>query len=331
MEENKTTQSIGEFLRAEREKRNITVEQLASATKIGVKLLHSLEADDFGSLPARPFVRGFVMAYAKYIGLNPQEVITRFEDVLTEKSAKKADRPGEATHIFVEKENSGDSSKTLLSVIMGGFLVAAIVIFAFVKPSLKNKRHKKEQAAQAVSNETIVTVTPPGSDTNVASSPAPTSKPTATPLEALAAATASPTAAPTPVPTKAATPAPTARPTTAPTVKPTAGPAASPAATPSGSTSIPYSEVKHLLVVRAVEDSWIKYQADDFPVRQYTLRKGQKIYVRGRSSVRFRCYNDHGVEISYDAKNFKPIEDYSKTLIIPATMEDKYRSEPFSE
>ena len=55
-----TTSSLGEFLRLERERRGITIEQVASATKVSVRLLHSLEADQYSELPAKPFVRGFV-------------------------------------------------------------------------------------------------------------------------------------------------------------------------------------------------------------------------------------------------------------------------------
>ena len=90
-----TDESLGEFLRQEREKRGITLEQVASATKINVKILHLLESDHYSDLPAKPFVRGFVSSYAKFIGLDVQDVITRFSEFLEEKVKERPMRDAE--------------------------------------------------------------------------------------------------------------------------------------------------------------------------------------------------------------------------------------------
>ena len=42
-----SSQTLGEFLRQERERRGMTIEQVASATKINVRMLHALEAKLF--------------------------------------------------------------------------------------------------------------------------------------------------------------------------------------------------------------------------------------------------------------------------------------------
>ena len=84
--------SLGEFLRHEREKRGFTVEQVASATKISLRLLHSLENDLYQELPAKPFIRGFVIAYCRFLGVNPQEVLTRFSIFIEEKSEERTRR-----------------------------------------------------------------------------------------------------------------------------------------------------------------------------------------------------------------------------------------------
>ena len=84
--ENKPQLGLGEYLRSEREKRHITIEQVASATKINIKLLHALESDNYDALPAKPFVRGFVTSYTCYIGLDPREVLTLFDLYLDDKT-----------------------------------------------------------------------------------------------------------------------------------------------------------------------------------------------------------------------------------------------------
>src|SRR5262245_34263106 len=130
--ETKPHPGLGEYLRSEREKRNITIEQVASATKISLKLLHSLENDNYDALPAKPFVRGFVTSYVRYVGLDYREVLARFEPYLEEKSGSKFKRPADAPHIFVEKDGQSDNSKTALTVVMVGFLVIAVIVFAIV-------------------------------------------------------------------------------------------------------------------------------------------------------------------------------------------------------
>src|SRR4051812_2513019 len=92
--------SLGEYLRHEREQRGITIEQVASATKIGVRLLHALEADHYVELPAKPFIRGFVTSYCRFIGLDPKEILVRFadyiEDRVTDRPARDAGHSGYA-------------------------------------------------------------------------------------------------------------------------------------------------------------------------------------------------------------------------------------------
>src|SRR5688500_3745542 len=100
-----SSHTLGEFLRHEREKRGITLEQLASATKISVRLLHAREGDDYRDLPAKPFIRGFVTSYVRFIGLNPKEVLTQFAGFIDSKSK---DRPvrdaGHSGYAFERKE-----------------------------------------------------------------------------------------------------------------------------------------------------------------------------------------------------------------------------------
>jgi len=342
--ETKPQSSLGEFLRSEREKRHITIEQVASATKINIKLLHALESDNYDSLPAKPFVRGFVTSYTRYVGLDSRDVLTRFDGFLDEKSGKKFQRPENSPHIFVEKESQVDNSKTHLTIFMVGFLVVCIVAGVILKPSLKHKRGKHKAA---VTNEEIVTVVPPPSEgTPIAAKPTaapeipvqvtPAVKP-APPVMAVTP-TPAPTSAPTPKPTPApvAQPKPTPAPTPAPTPKPTVAAQTAPAASPAPQTiaagkipPIPNSEVRHRLVVRAKEDSWVKYQVDDRPVQAYTLKKDKVIWVRARNNLRFSTANPKGIEISSDNKEFRPFGSNAKLMILPKEAEAEFKDQPF--
>jgi len=70
---------FGERLRREREMRKITLEEIALATKIGTRALRALEEEEFGKLPGGIFNRGFVRAYARYLGIDEEQAVTDYE------------------------------------------------------------------------------------------------------------------------------------------------------------------------------------------------------------------------------------------------------------
>jgi curved DNA-binding protein CbpA len=79
----------GPRLRRARLLRGVEVEDVATATKIGPAYLRSLEEDRFDDLPAVVYVRGFVAAYARFLGLDANAVARsyaqRFEEHLCAK------------------------------------------------------------------------------------------------------------------------------------------------------------------------------------------------------------------------------------------------------
>src|SRR5499433_3405329 len=74
----KPTLTFGEELRRERIIRNVSLEEISSATKISVRLLTALEASDVSKLPAPVFTRGFIKAYSRHLGLDPDEMVNAY-------------------------------------------------------------------------------------------------------------------------------------------------------------------------------------------------------------------------------------------------------------
>ena len=70
--------SFGEELRREREIRGISLKEIADATKISKRFLEAIERNDHKTLPAPVFTRGFVREYARYLGLNAEEMVNRY-------------------------------------------------------------------------------------------------------------------------------------------------------------------------------------------------------------------------------------------------------------
>jgi len=71
--------SFGENLRREREMRGISLEEISSATKVSVRFLNALENSDFANIPGGIFTRGFIRAYAGYLGLDLEQVMAEYE------------------------------------------------------------------------------------------------------------------------------------------------------------------------------------------------------------------------------------------------------------
>lgn len=70
--------SFGEELRREREIRGISLKEIADATKISRRFLEAIERNDHKTLPAPVFTRGFVREYARYVGLNIEDMVNRY-------------------------------------------------------------------------------------------------------------------------------------------------------------------------------------------------------------------------------------------------------------
>ncbi len=71
-------ESVGEFFRQVRETKGLTVEEVASKTRIRSDFVKALEDGNFSKLPDQVFARGFVRSYARSLGLDEEDAIQRF-------------------------------------------------------------------------------------------------------------------------------------------------------------------------------------------------------------------------------------------------------------
>ena len=73
------SETLGQYLKRERESRSVSMEELSGGTRISLPFLEALEKDDFQFFPQREFILGFLKGYARYLGLNPEEVLRRYQ------------------------------------------------------------------------------------------------------------------------------------------------------------------------------------------------------------------------------------------------------------
>ena len=84
--------TFGPVLRAARERRGVTLKQLALETKLSVELWEGLEENDLSRWPKRVFARSYVRDYALRVGLDADDVVNEFCRLFPEWGDRRAER-----------------------------------------------------------------------------------------------------------------------------------------------------------------------------------------------------------------------------------------------
>jgi cytoskeleton protein RodZ len=131
--------SLGIYLRQERERQQVSLQAMAGATKIQLKFLEALEHDAYDQLPAPPFVVGFLRAYAQYIAIDPEMVLTAY------RSLPRAPEPPEVACRLVPTPAPSSQRRQLLR--LGGFLAVFGLITALAIHELRRGQPTRSPVA----------------------------------------------------------------------------------------------------------------------------------------------------------------------------------------
>ncbi len=82
-------QTIGQLLRSLRLEKSLNLDDITNETNIAKHLLEFLENDNFSKLPSSAFTKGFIVSYARVVGLSPQKALAIFRrDFIIDESGK---------------------------------------------------------------------------------------------------------------------------------------------------------------------------------------------------------------------------------------------------
>lgn len=72
-------QTVGEYLKKERQARDLSVREISQATKISQCYLEFLERDEYGKLPQGPYIKGYISSYARMINVDVERALKLYE------------------------------------------------------------------------------------------------------------------------------------------------------------------------------------------------------------------------------------------------------------
>lgn len=291
---------LGELLRRARAYKGVSLRDAERATRISRRYLEALEAHDFEKLPPAAYARGIVRNYAQYLGLDPQVVISLYQQATDDHEEAHIYEVAPATQPLDVRAPWAPNF-----ALIGFMLVVSAIVFAWF------------YSAYFQPNESVATVTasqptPTSVDgsllTLVASQPTPTATVDPATLGTLATSTPSLTEVqietPTPPPSTEEPvvedePTTVAAATEEPEVDPDALIGPDGEAVPAGS---------YLFEIFGSEEAWVVVTLDGEPAFTGTLGAGAWMGFVGQS-VTIESARAVYVQVFVDGEGWGPLSD----------------------
>jgi cytoskeleton protein RodZ len=262
--------------------RGVSLEEISKSTKIGTRSLKAIEDEDFEKLPGGIFNKGFVRAYARFLGLDEEQIVGDFEEAW---NAYEAERTPQVFAVPEEEAKPSSSGWGWISVL--------IIVCAGLGGWYG---YQRMHAPGPVTPETLAPQTSqPGSSASSSTSESNQNPP---------AAQAAGASAPQPVQNGNANQSPTAnRPPEPKTTASGASTQVSPGKSPVSTASPAKSEPAAIrLQVFARADSWLSVSADGKDLGQGIMTAQKTRSIRAQKEVRLKIGNLGGVEISFNGQ-----------------------------
>lgn len=148
---------FGDRLRREREMRGITLDEIAESTKISRRHLESLEKDQFDQLPGGVFNKGFVRAYARFLGIDEDQAVSDYSLSANEQPEPEDKFPLE---IHEEPDRELNPRRSSLPLVFALAALAGVLVGYFFYMRSKPKTEHNAAPAQQMSVQEPATQTP---------------------------------------------------------------------------------------------------------------------------------------------------------------------------
>src|SRR5512147_2767474 len=136
-------ESIGEFFKQVRETKGLTVDEVASKTRIRSDFVKALEEGNFAKLPDQVFARGFVRSYARSLGLDEEDAIHRFIQSAGAFYEKQDERERLKAR-QVEEERKRRANRKAVAIAIGIAILTLVVLLSREQSSVLVRRASTE-------------------------------------------------------------------------------------------------------------------------------------------------------------------------------------------
>ncbi|MDF2671180.1 MAG: hypothetical protein K0R67_3486 [Paenibacillus sp.] len=150
---------LGQLLKKARLENDISLEQLEEITKIRKRYLEAIETGDYKILPGSFYVRAFIKSYAESVGLDPNEVLALYRNVIPAPTVEATVEPirRKKTHT----RNTDKISKWASTILMVAFVMLILgVIYFFI-----HQTYDAESKPQVDSSDKITEKSTPDTKT----------------------------------------------------------------------------------------------------------------------------------------------------------------------
>jgi len=125
----RTAGDIGRKLREARERKGVSLRQIANSTKIAVAVLDGLEHNDISKLPGGIFGRAFVRSFAAEVGLDPEATIQEFIAQFRDEFVAVGHPPSDRIEDNEALESRRRTARTFLGLLVLGIPAAAVIAY----------------------------------------------------------------------------------------------------------------------------------------------------------------------------------------------------------
>jgi len=157
-------ETLGKYLKNQRESKKISLREVAKNTRVREHILRTIEEDQHDLLPPATYVKGFLLAYAKYLRLDPNDVLLRYERVIK-------GEPVTPPHIQPPKPKQKISWNTKQIWVVVGVIITSFIIFYFFspfssKPPIESIPEKPLPEKHVIEEKTPIAPSPPATATS---------------------------------------------------------------------------------------------------------------------------------------------------------------------
>ena len=288
-----TLEEFGASLRAERERKGISLDEVSNRLKINVRMLRALEEGDSDHFPHAAYAKGFIRSYAGFLGLSAEEINEVLATIPS--FAQKSDFVRVVESQPMDSQTSSGFLQVLILLVILGLLGGG-GYYAWKSGVITQAYTWVMEKAQSLNNVTV-----PKNREAEKSAPLSASLPDEpllrrTPERDVKSDPEKPSVPQQALPEKQPEPE-----------KPVIMPEKAPA------------DAKQVVIV-ATEPCWIHSTADGTDTRQFSLRKGDTFALTFKENLEVKLGNAGGVSFRYNGEDLPPVgkPGQVKTIVFPS-------------